>query len=186
MGSRAATISWCSGRRVAVQNPCRSTPHANESEGSLSSNAKWIAYTTDQTGRDEVWVASFPSGTLRRQVSVDGGVSPRWCGGENAIVYLAGDKHLTAVPFRGSPSVSTWVTDSRCSRSPIWLNSTGRWCRRRTTMPRRPIAGGSRRDEAARSAGAANQDRRELAGACWSADVLGSNCDSNENHGCRP
>ena len=52
---------------------------ANESEGSLSSNGKWIAYTTDQTGRDEVWVASFPSGQLRRQVSLDGGISPRWC-----------------------------------------------------------------------------------------------------------
>ncbi len=75
---------------------------ANESEGSLSSNGKWIAYTTDQTGRDEVWVASFPSGTLRRQVSLDGGISPRWCDGENAIVYLASDKRLTEVPFRGS------------------------------------------------------------------------------------
>jgi WD40 repeat protein len=74
----------------------------DETEGSLSSNGQWLAYTTDQTGRDEVWVASFPSGRLRRQLSVNGGISPCWCDGENAIVYLGRDKRLTAVPFRGS------------------------------------------------------------------------------------
>ncbi len=74
---------------------------ANESEGSLSPNAEWIAYTTDQSGRDEVWVASFPSGTLRRRVSVGGGVSPQWCG-PRELVYLTGDQQLVAVSLQDS------------------------------------------------------------------------------------
>ena len=72
---------------------------ANESDGRLSPNAEWIAYTTDQSGRDEVWVASFPSGTPRRRVSVGGGVSPQWCG-QRELVYLTDDQQLVAVSFQ--------------------------------------------------------------------------------------
>lgn len=74
----------------------------NESEGRLSPNAEWIVYTTDQTGQDEVWIASFPWGTLRRQVSVGGGRSPQFCDGQRQIVYLAPDNHVMSVPFEGS------------------------------------------------------------------------------------
>ena len=33
----------------------------NESHGTVSPDGQWIAYTTDQSGKDEVWVASFPA-----------------------------------------------------------------------------------------------------------------------------
>lgn len=74
---------------------------ANESDGRLSPDGQWIAYTSDQSGREEVWVASFPSGKLRRQVSSDGGTEPQWCD-QRELVYLAADRHFTVVPFRGS------------------------------------------------------------------------------------
>ena len=77
------------------------TSDFSETEGSLSRDARWLAYTSDQTGRNEVWVASFPSGVVRRQVSVAGGRSPQWCGGQDGIVYVAADKRLVIVPFRG-------------------------------------------------------------------------------------
>ena len=73
----------------------------NESEGSLSPDTRWIAYTTDRTGRNEVWVASLPSGQPRRQVSTGGGTSPQWCDGQGRIVYLSEDRHLLAAPFQG-------------------------------------------------------------------------------------
>ena len=73
----------------------------NESEGRLSPDARWLAYTSDRTGRDEVWVASFPSGTPRRQVSDDGGMSPQWCQDQSRIVYLASDDHLVSVTVPG-------------------------------------------------------------------------------------
>jgi eukaryotic-like serine/threonine-protein kinase len=68
----------------------------NESHGRISPDNRWIAYDTDASGNNEVWVASFPSGAIRRQVSVDGGVSPEWTDGGNEIVYLSRDDRLMA------------------------------------------------------------------------------------------
>ena len=50
---------------------------ANEYQGVVSPDDRWLAYVTDASGRDEVRVASFPSGG-GKQVSIDGGASPQW------------------------------------------------------------------------------------------------------------
>ena len=76
------------------------TSDFSETEGSLSRDSRWLAYTSDQTGRNEVWVASSPSGAVRRQVSVAGGRSPQWCGAQDGIVYLGADRRLVIVPLR--------------------------------------------------------------------------------------
>jgi transposase len=44
----------------------------------LSPDGRYIAYTSDETGRIEVFVRSFPSGTGKRQVSFAGGLWPKW------------------------------------------------------------------------------------------------------------
>lgn len=44
----------------------------------FSPDGKWVAYATTETGRWEVYVEGFPSGTGRQQVSTDGGMSPVW------------------------------------------------------------------------------------------------------------
>jgi len=46
---------------------------ANEYQAVVSPDDRWLAYVTDESGRDEVWVASFPLAEVRRQVSIDGG-----------------------------------------------------------------------------------------------------------------
>ena len=74
----------------------------NESLGKVSPDNHWIAYVTDESGRDEVWVASFPAGKIRRQASNGGGTSPQWGEGSREIVYVAPDKRLMAAPFDGS------------------------------------------------------------------------------------
>lgn len=42
-------------------------------------DGRWLAYGSDETGRYEVWVRSFPDGDTVRQISVDGGIEPVWC-----------------------------------------------------------------------------------------------------------
>ncbi|MEO6238190.1 MAG: protein kinase [Vicinamibacterales bacterium] len=69
---------------------------SNESHAKVSPDSRWLAYTSDTSGKDEVWVASFPAGTIRRQVSIGGGSSPEWGEGSAEIVYLSADKHLMA------------------------------------------------------------------------------------------
>ena len=71
----------------------------NESHGKVSPDNRWIAYVTDESGADEVWVARFPSGDGRRQVSVGGGTSPQWGDGSKEILYISGNNQLMAAPF---------------------------------------------------------------------------------------
>jgi serine/threonine protein kinase/Tol biopolymer transport system component len=76
----------------------------NESNGKVSPDGRWIAYVTDQSGKEEVWVASFPSGTMRRQVSVRGGTSAQWNEASTELYYISDDKQLMAVRFSGGQS----------------------------------------------------------------------------------
>ena len=86
--------------RLSVNTP------SNESQGKLSPDDRWIAYVTDQSGKDEVWVASFPSGDIRRQVSVGGGTSPEWGEDGREIFYVSNDKQLIVTPLSaGQPGV---------------------------------------------------------------------------------
>jgi eukaryotic-like serine/threonine-protein kinase len=71
----------------------------NESQGSVSPDSRWIAYVSDESGKDEVWVASFPSGDIRHQVSASGGISPRWGESSREIFYISLAKELMAAPF---------------------------------------------------------------------------------------
>ena len=70
-----------------------------ESQAKVSPDNRWIAFVTDRSGKDEVWVASFPSGDNPRPVSDEGGAVPQWTAGGKEIVFLGEDKRLIAVPF---------------------------------------------------------------------------------------
>jgi Tol biopolymer transport system component len=50
----------------------------NESHPQISRDGKWLAYTSDSTGRNEIYVQPFPTGGGRYKVSVNGGDWPRW------------------------------------------------------------------------------------------------------------
>jgi eukaryotic-like serine/threonine-protein kinase len=76
----------------------------NESHGRLSPDNRWIAYDTDAAGKSEVWVASFPSGAIRRQVSAGGGTSPEWGEGSQEIIYLSDARQLMAARIRVTPA----------------------------------------------------------------------------------
>jgi hypothetical protein len=72
----------------------------NEYHGQWSPDMNWLAYTSDDSGRPEVFIqpANRPGSRLR--VSIDGGSHPRWRGDGKEIFYLSGNDKLTAAPFR--------------------------------------------------------------------------------------
>jgi dipeptidyl aminopeptidase/acylaminoacyl peptidase len=51
---------------------------ANEDEVRFSPDSKWIAYTSDQSGRVEVYVQGYPTPGERIQISTNGGARPLW------------------------------------------------------------------------------------------------------------
>jgi serine/threonine protein kinase/Tol biopolymer transport system component len=71
----------------------------NDYLGVLSPDDRWLAFVTDVSGRDEVWVASFPSGAIRHQVSIDGGTSPQWTAGGREIAYVSSRRKLAVRSF---------------------------------------------------------------------------------------
>jgi len=64
-------------------------------QGEFSPDGRWIAYVSDESGQNEIYVQDFPDLHGRWQVSGRGGVFPRWGNGE--IVYRAGDRSLVTV-----------------------------------------------------------------------------------------
>ena len=52
--------------------------NADERNPQVSPDGKWLAYSSNETGRSEVYIRPFPEGPGKIQVSVDGGVFPRW------------------------------------------------------------------------------------------------------------
>jgi serine/threonine-protein kinase len=70
----------------------------NEGFGTTSPDKRWIAHTSDRTGRQEVWVASYPDLLQRQLVSSDGGTEPRWSHDGRELYYRSGDR-LMVVPI---------------------------------------------------------------------------------------
>ncbi len=63
----------------------------------FSPDGKWVAYSSNESGRWEVYVTSFPDANGKWQVSTDGGEQPRWRGDGAEIYFLSSDSKLMAV-----------------------------------------------------------------------------------------
>lgn len=64
----------------------------------LSPDGRWIAYSTNESGRDQIMVQAFPNaGAGMWQISIDGGFEPRWRGDGRELFYLTADGTVMAV-----------------------------------------------------------------------------------------
>jgi len=50
----------------------------NELYGQISTDGRWMAYTSDESGGREVYVRRFPEGDGQVRISTGGGEQPRW------------------------------------------------------------------------------------------------------------
>jgi eukaryotic-like serine/threonine-protein kinase len=71
-----------------------------EWEGQFSPDAKFIAYCSDESGRPEIYVQSFPVSGAKWMISAGGGVQPRWRRDGKEIFYLSLDRKLMAVEVK--------------------------------------------------------------------------------------
>lgn len=63
-------------------------------------NPGWVAYESDETGRSEVYIASFPDARRRLQVTSGGGTFPQWGPDGHELFYISGDGMLTVVGLK--------------------------------------------------------------------------------------
>jgi hypothetical protein len=91
--------------------------------GQFSPDGKWVAYASNETGKWEIYVTSFPDARVRWQISSGGGEQPRWRGDGKELFYLSLDGKMMAAPvttgahFDAGTSVTLFQTTPV---SPSW------------------------------------------------------------------
>jgi serine/threonine-protein kinase len=76
----------------------------NELNAEFSPDGRWLAYRSNESGRDEIYVRPFPdvAGTLW-QISTDGGEQPAWAKSGDELFYRGLDGSLMRVPVELQP-----------------------------------------------------------------------------------
>jgi dipeptidyl aminopeptidase/acylaminoacyl peptidase len=72
---------------------------ADDPEGQFSPDGKWVAFVSNESGRAEVFVQSFPEGRAKTQVSTTGGTQVRWSADGREIFYIGTDGKMMAAPI---------------------------------------------------------------------------------------
>ncbi|MEQ1911146.1 MAG: hypothetical protein ABMA15_20165, partial [Vicinamibacterales bacterium] len=73
----------------------------NETEARFSPDGRWVAYVSNETGSNEVYVTRFPGPSGKRPISTAGGSYPRWREDGRELFYLSRDGTMVSVPVNG-------------------------------------------------------------------------------------
>jgi serine/threonine protein kinase len=101
----------------------------NNDEGQFSPDGRWVAYVSDESGRDEIYVRTF-SANLAGQTSDDegkwiistgGGTEPRWSGDGKTLYYIGADSRIMAVQITADQAFRAGVPKALFQMPPsLW------------------------------------------------------------------
>jgi Tol biopolymer transport system component len=81
--------------------------------GKISPDGKFIAFTSNESGRDEIYVQAMPPATGYRNLSINGGRYSRWRHDAKELFFVSPDAKMMAVDITldpvNSPSVPHWL-----------------------------------------------------------------------------
>jgi Tol biopolymer transport system component len=66
----------------------------NEAEPAFSPDGRWLAYTSDESGRFEVYVTPFPGPGEKYPISIGGGSEPVWDRRGRELFFRNGDQMM--------------------------------------------------------------------------------------------
>ena len=106
MGTDIAAIPLAGGEpQILVSTP------AEERNGKLSADGRWLAYVSNENGRSEVYVQPIPGPGPRLQISINGGVEPLWSPQGRTLFYRSADQKIMSARLDGNPlRVAQWDT----------------------------------------------------------------------------
>ena len=84
--------------------PLRTTPHQEE-QAQFSPDGRYVAFQSDDTGRPEVYICSFPDCEAERRVSLRGGMFPRWAKKQGSLYFREGTDNLMEVKITTQPEL---------------------------------------------------------------------------------
>jgi Tol biopolymer transport system component len=65
-----------------------------EGQAAFSPDGRWLAYTSVESGRGEVYIRTFPGAGQKVQISSGGGIFPAWSPSRNELFYLTLDHRM--------------------------------------------------------------------------------------------
>jgi len=90
-------VRWQPGKPEA-REPVVQTPAQDGFKGaSISPDGRWLAHTSDQSGRTEVWVRPYPGPGVPVRVSTNGGIEPGWSRTGHELFYLEDERVMAVV-----------------------------------------------------------------------------------------
>ncbi len=94
VGDRKPVALW--------QSPFRKT------HSQISPDGKWIVYSSNETGRIEIYVRPFPSGEGQWQISTNGGFFPRWRSDGKELFYMGATSLGKMISVKVNPAGPTF------------------------------------------------------------------------------
>jgi Tol biopolymer transport system component len=77
---------------------------ASESAPYISPDGRYVAYVSNESGKNEIYLTRFPDGGGKWQVSTSGGIRPRWDPAGGSLYYTS-DSHVMEVDVATAPSL---------------------------------------------------------------------------------
>jgi eukaryotic-like serine/threonine-protein kinase len=74
----------------------------NQADASLSPDGKWLAYVSDESGQNEVFVQAMNDPNTRAQISSEGATAPRWARSGNELFFLSKNRFMSVKFAPGS------------------------------------------------------------------------------------
>jgi Tol biopolymer transport system component len=82
----------------ATPSPVQATPF-DEIQGRFSPDGKWLAFVSNESGQNQVYIRSFPGNSRKIPVSSGGGVQPRWRRDMKELYFVSRSGSLMSVPI---------------------------------------------------------------------------------------
>lgn len=119
---------------MPLSNPGSAYPLLNspslESQGRFSPNGQYVSYTSDESGRAEIYVEAFPDASRGKwQISTTGGVMAQWSRDGKELFYVTPDRKLIAVDVSNAfPAVGSKILFSNVPiRTLAFPNNTNQY-----------------------------------------------------------
>ena len=103
LGNQGSFDLWLIGMEADAQPQPLVQTAANESNARFSPDGRWLAWVSDTTGQQEVYVRPWPGPGSTQQVSTDGGRLAEWSPDGLELTYLEGDRLMAVELQPGDP-----------------------------------------------------------------------------------
>jgi len=132
---RAGRMAESSGKRDIVGyrpgvdsevSPLIATAEFAEQDPALSPDGRWLAYTSNRTGRNEVYVSPFPNvDSSRVAVSTNGGSSALWAHSGSELFFLDAGRNLVAAKVETASGFRVLGRETLFTLGPEYLVTEG-------------------------------------------------------------